>query len=72
MVDEFFENEYLKEIKENLVYKKKTYFNDGDFNVCLHLRSPNSCDVPTYPEMETYLIYKNADDIKKFPPKNCH
>lgn len=64
LLEEFFEHQYLKEIKENLVYEKETYFNDEDFNICLHLRSPNSCDVPTYPEMETYLIYKNVDDIK--------
>lgn len=64
LIDEIYENKYLKEIKENLVYSNQTYFDKDIFNISLHLRTLNSCDVPTYPEMETYLVYKNSSHIQ--------
>ena len=64
LIDEIYENDYLKEIKENLVYSNQIYFDENAFNISLHLRALNSCDVPTYPEMETYLVYKNSSHIQ--------
>lgn len=64
LIDEMYKNEYLKDIKEGLVYSNKTYFDKDRFNISLHLRTLNSCDVPTYPEMETYLVYKDSSHIK--------
>ena len=64
LIDEMYENGYLKEIKENLVYSNQTYFDKNVFNISLHLRALNSCDVPTYPEMETYLVYKDSSHIQ--------
>lgn len=64
LLDHFFENQYLEEIKKNLVYKKETYFDPTKYNISVHLRSLNNCDVPTYPSMETYHVYKNSNDIK--------
>lgn len=64
LISEIYENQYLKEIKENLVYSNQTYFDKNVFNISLHLRTLNSCDVPTYPEMETYLVYKDSSHIK--------
>lgn len=63
ILDEIFEKKYLKDIKDNLQYNKKSYFDEQKVNVSLHLRSLNNCDVPTYPSMETYLVYKGSDDI---------
>lgn len=64
IIDQFFENQYLKNITQNLVYRKQSYFDSTKYNISLHLRSLNSCDVPTYPEMETYLVYKDSSHIK--------
>ncbi len=64
IIDEAFQKKYLEDIKQNLIYQKESYFDSTKYNISLHLRSLNSCDVPTYPEMETYLVYKNANDIK--------
>lgn len=64
LINEIFENKYLENIKQNLVYSNKTYFEKNIFNISLHLRSLNSCDVPTYPEMETYLVYKDSSHIQ--------
>jgi len=64
LIDEMYKNDYLKEIKENLVYSNQIYFVENVFNISLHLRTLNSCDVPTYPEMETYLVYKNSSHIQ--------
>lgn len=64
LIPEFFEKGYLKDIKENLTYNKETYFDKNIFNISLHLRTLNSCDIPTYPEMETYLVYKDSSHIK--------
>ena len=64
LINEIFENKYLENIKQNLVYLNKTYFEKNIFNISLHLRSLNSCDVPTYPEMETYLVYKDSSHIQ--------
>lgn len=64
IIDQFFENQYLKNITQNLVYRKQSYFDSTKYNISLHLRALNSCDVPTYPEMETYLVYKNSSHIQ--------
>jgi hypothetical protein len=65
ILDEMFLNRHLMDIKNNLQYNKKRYFNSDKINISLHLRCLNSADIPTYPSMETYLVYKNANDIKK-------
>jgi hypothetical protein len=64
LVEEFYNKEYLKELKYSVVYTGESYFSAEKFNVSLHLRALNSCDVPTYPDMETYLVYKDASHIK--------
>jgi hypothetical protein len=64
LLNEIFYNDYLKDIRENLNYQKETYFDPTKYNISIHLRSLNNCDVPTYPSMETYHVYKNANDIK--------
>lgn len=64
LIEEFYNKEYLKELKDSVVYTAESYFSPEKFNVSLHLRTLNSCDVPTYPDMETYLVYKDASHIK--------
>jgi hypothetical protein len=64
LISEIFENKYLEDIRKNLLYSNTTYFDDQNFNISLHLRTLNSCDVPTYPQMETYLVYKDASHIQ--------
>jgi len=64
ILNKIFYNDYFKQIRENLNYQNKTYFDPIKYNICLHLRSLNGCDIPTNPAMETYHVYKNANDIK--------
>jgi hypothetical protein len=64
LIEELYNNKYLEELKDNIVYKKKSYFSSRKFNISLHLRTLNSCDVPTYPDMETYLVYKDSSHIE--------
>lgn len=64
LIEEFYNKQYLKEIKDGIVYNGESYFSIKKFNISLHLRTLNSCDVPTYPDMETYLVYKDASHIK--------
>lgn len=63
-INEFYEKRYLEDIKNNLVYPNNTYFHKDFFNISIHLRTLNSCDIPTYPFMETYLVYTNESHIK--------
>lgn len=76
LIDEIFYNDYLKEIRDNLNYQKELYFDNKNINISLHLRSLNACDVPTYPSMETYHVYKNSSHIKNIfdilKEKNCN
>ena len=64
IIGELYDKQYLKELKDNIVYNNKSYFSEEEFNISLHLRTLNSCDVPTYPEMETYLVYKNSSHVQ--------
>jgi hypothetical protein len=64
LIEEFYNNQYLKDLKDNIAYNNKNYFSPKNFNISLHLRTLNSCDVPTYPDMETYLVYKQASHIE--------